>query len=111
MVERNCPDCQAKIGEQHHENCDVCLCTYCGGQRLQCDCEKHDPERAAWTGNWPGVEACRELNWYAKLVTGKDWIKCSPYEDGATEDLNRWAVFCARNREPYPDCEQGETNV
>ena len=51
---KNCHDCGAKPGEIHQENCDVERCSVCGNQRLQCDCEGHDPAFSRWSGFWPG---------------------------------------------------------
>lgn len=51
---KNCHDCNAKPGEPHMEGCDVERCSVCGGQRLVCSCEGHDPKFSRWTGFWPG---------------------------------------------------------
>lgn len=104
-----CPDCAVLPGFPHKDGCDVERCTVCHGQRLQCECEGHDKHDGRWTGMWPRVEACRDLEWYAKLVPGRGWVPCSREEAGgdadANEDLNRWAVFAhnerGRNREAF----------
>ena len=66
----DCHDCGAKPGQPHGEGCDTEMCSVCGWQRLQCDCEGHDPAFARWTGFWPGkleAEALgMDLNEFAK---------------------------------------------
>lgn len=49
-----CHDCGAEPGQPHKDGCDVECCSVCGGQRLCCGCDGHDPLFARWTGIWPG---------------------------------------------------------
>ena len=51
---KKCQDCATEPFFPHKEGCDTELCSVCGGQRLGCDCEGHDPLFSRWTGIWPG---------------------------------------------------------
>lgn len=54
FMKQRCHDCDAKPGQPHVAGCDTERCSVCGGQRLCCDCEGHDPAFARWSGFWPG---------------------------------------------------------
>ena len=98
---RPCPDCHVKPDQPHMEGCDVERCTVCHGQRLSCACCGHEPEKAVWTSEWPGVAECRALGWYCRVPPGETQSRpCAPGEPGAREDLNRYAVFAMTGKDP-----------
>jgi hypothetical protein len=126
-----CHDCGADKGQPHEAGCDVARCLWTGGQRIQCsgnliaesvralatdghdelaadlahhmglDDLDHDCGQELWTGEWPGDEDCRRLDFWC--FWGPDygrrgWVRCSSDHPGAREDLNRLAIECEWNR-------------
>ena len=89
MKEIICPDCGVEPGHLHKADCDVEQCADCGGQRLSCACRTEQSLRPPWTGEWPGVEVCREFGWFSRRAEGNGWVPCAQDMAGATEDLNR----------------------
>ena len=84
---RTCHDCGAKPGKVHKDNCDVAICSVCGGQLLSCGCKDGQPD--IWTGIWPGIKECYDL----KLIC---YDTCrhpvSGKELGWCFDLNNWYI-------------------
>jgi hypothetical protein len=103
-----CPDCHATPGETHAWGCDVERCSVCGLQRLgapcgRSDCDRHDDRAAAWTGEWPGNQECRERGWWCALIDGA-WTPVPAEHPDATPDLNRLGYFYAHGEDAlYPE--------
>jgi hypothetical protein len=72
---QNCGDCGVKPGHIHQDNCDIEICSVCGGQRLGCHCAGHDKAFARWTGIWPGKTEADflgiDLNEFDRLGYGR----------------------------------------
>lgn len=98
MADRSCHDCGAEPGDLHTPGCDVERCPNCGGQLISCGCRPHTllenvPRRMPWTGEWPGLAECRELNlWCVLNQNGPGWVPCHKDHPGASEDLNRLII-------------------
>jgi hypothetical protein len=90
MALSDCRRCGARPGERHRHDCEVERCCNCGGQRVSCDCPSRlQRRRLPWTGEWPGLEQCREFGWFEKFVPGVGRVPCGEDEPGAWPDLNR----------------------
>lgn len=104
-MKNSCPDCDAKIGELHMFGCDVERCPDCLGMQQLLGCNHGDlayyeeneqdmdsiplkNPRYVWTGLYPGVIECREMDLWAKFVPNKGFLPCSKNDPEAREDIN-----------------------
>ena len=39
---KRCHDCHCRLGNYHHDSCDMERCPRCGGQALSCECNLED---------------------------------------------------------------------
>lgn len=124
-----CGDCGVQPGQPHEDGCDVARCMWDGGQAIQCeglfaehvrvlaeagredlakeleyhlsiDDRDHDCGQDIWSGLWPGIVECRELDlwcyWGPDFGEETGWVRCDSEHPGASEDLNRlngWGGF------------------
>jgi len=86
-----CPDCGVKPGELHKPGCDVERCPECGGQLISSACKSVRP-REPWTGEWPNVQACRDLNLWCKWSGTSGWVPCLKEDPERREDLNTLVI-------------------
>jgi hypothetical protein len=103
--DQTCPDCGAEPGDLHTFGCDVERCPACGGQLISCGCFEDSfdqdsiPDRMPWTGEWPGLQECREFDfWCIRNPDGPGYIPCDKDHPEATEDLNRLVMECVWDR-------------
>jgi hypothetical protein len=108
MSRKNCHDCNAEIGQNHMDGCDVERCPLCGGQMLSCGCrESFESERIPWNGKWPGEEECEEYGFYSYFdpkdpkADKKNYghIPCDKDDPRASHDLNRLYKECVWSKE------------
>lgn len=98
-----CPDCGVLPGNQHGIGCSIEPCPLCGGQYISCECDPDDLgynefPPVLWNGEIPRIKECREYGLYARLISGRGWVKCGPDEDGASLDINRLVTQGTWNR-------------
>jgi hypothetical protein len=80
--------------------CGVDLGPACGGMAPTCACDEEDLrglDPIHWDGDYPGAAECRELEWFAVEVSGRE-CRCGPEVPGAYPDLDRLSREAAWDR-------------
>lgn len=57
----SCPFCGVSVGTPHKPGCVDEVCTICAEPKMMCDCKGHDPNKAAWAGEWWDAEQVQRL--------------------------------------------------
>jgi hypothetical protein len=97
-----CPKCGVDPGHFHKPDCCAEQCPYCGWLREGGICECNPPpldDRIRWSGEWQGIEECREYGFYTKWVRGQAAIPCDKDEPGAIPCLITLQVMTRWDRE------------
>lgn len=121
----NCPDCNAKPGENHKPGCDVEQCPFCGMQLISCGCvypqlgidtesvdfdgNLTDEQLDAWgeklrlqgllpwTGEWHGEAECREYGFFCRSTAG-GYVQTDGKDPKDMCDQNRLVLECDWDR-------------